>query len=191
MHEPLKFPSIPALKRALKEAGNSFFGPFEMGLFNSKLESSIIYERYIITSEFPDDPADKRYSARYFYRTEAGNLMHYDVGGFMAHETVADARRAIAEDLVKREDRDKLLRLLASVGLRYGNYDSTGDGMAFRREDGEYLLAEVADDGSAVELIEGNRVTRIPVTDFADRDRFAWYVRQQVDAKIADWLAED
>lgn len=187
-----EFETVPKMKAAVKAAGNHFFDPGTMRFFNSKIETSLIGRSYFVTSEYSDDPAGRRYTPRYFTRDDDGTYEHHDIGEFMACRSLVEAKVAIENFRTNLRARERMGKLLADVGLKLGTYPPEPYGEpAFIREDGEYLLGDIAPDGSAVELLEGNWVTEIALRDFETPERFAQYVRQQVDAKIADWLAED
>lgn len=188
MGDVATFDSIPHMKRTLADAGNHFFTPGAMAFFNSKLESTLMHKSYFVTSEYMDDPAAKKYTARYFIVTPAGNYEHHDIGGFQAFDTELEARQAIAEHYVNREHAKHLTSILGEVGLTVGLDENTGDS-TLCREDGEYVHGEVfgrgADERRAgVRLHETNVVTEICRGDFMRPRDFVTYVRQYIDRMI-------
>lgn len=185
------FKSVPDMKAKVTASGSYFFERQTMEFFHSKIESPLIHGTYFVTSEYPDDPAGKRYTARYFEVTPAGNMDHREIGEFMAYESVAEAKGAIFRHLENQRKRKEFADALYRwTQLKVGD-DPNGNGRAFFRPDGEYLLGEILEDGSGVELIEGNRVTRMLVADYTMPHRFYEAVGAVVNAKIADWLADE
>lgn len=183
------FDSIAHMKRTLADAGNHFFTPGAMAFFNSKIETKLEHGAYFVTSEYMDDPEAKKYTARYFIVTPAGNYEHHDIGGFQAFDTLPEARVAIAEhhmNLRRVKEVNEILGLKA--GLWVGTDENDGEGI-LKRDDGEYVKGEAFGRGttlerSGVRLYEGRDVEEIIVGDFATPARFGEYVRQHVDRLI-------
>ena len=185
------FKSIPDMKAKVKASGSNFFERETMEFFHSTLESPLIHGTYFVTSEYPDDPADKRYTARYFVVTGTGFMDHRAIGEYGAYASVAEAKGAIFRNLENQRKQKEVADLLfREVELRYGPVPDDKESEALHRRDGQYLLADLREDGSGVDLIEGNMSTQILWVDFSDKSSFARHVRRQVDAKIADWLAD-
>lgn len=182
-----KFDSLPAMKKAVKVSGNHFFDKDAMEFFNSKIETSLFSGSFFVTSEYMDDPAEARYTARYFtHNEETGTYSHHDIGGFNVHETVALAKAAIfkfQKDLTLEAKVHEALGLHG--GLWIGTDENSGD-PTLMRDDGEYVLAEAfagdTFEKSGVSLFEGNRETRFEVG--SNLKKFAEAIRSRVDAMI-------
>jgi len=85
------FHSIPGLKAGLRASDNHFFSKGAMQVFHSKVESGMLGQRFFITSEYMDDPAEKRYTLRWAYRTPAGSLAITELV-FQGFDTLQDAK---------------------------------------------------------------------------------------------------
>ena len=83
--------NLPEVKRANKELGNHWFEPGTLRFFNSKMETGILAQRYFVTSEYMEDPAEKRYTVRLV--NDDGSID--TVGDFQAHEDIAHAKVAL------------------------------------------------------------------------------------------------
>lgn len=86
-----RWASIPAVKRANKALGHSWFSPGAMSFFQSKVETSVLAERYFVTSEHREGPGDRRYTVRIVDDEGAVDT----VGDFQQHATLAEAKAAL------------------------------------------------------------------------------------------------
>lgn len=92
------FTSVSQMKVAVKNSGSHFFDHDTMRFFNSKIESPILSGRFFITSEYMEDPAEKRYTVRYFTQGAPHEMMESEqVGEFQQYATRAEAKGALLQ----------------------------------------------------------------------------------------------
>lgn len=190
-----KFENIRAMKSAVNESGNRFFTPGAMEFFHTQIETPLIYGSYFVTSEYMEDPAEKKYTARYFterfHTVPASAHMRYsdeNIGEFQAYDSVAEAREAIAEFYVNNQLAGEVESILRSAGgLEY--FEAESGYMWLRREDGRAVRADIFGRGtvlarSGVKLHAKDDVYEIPVGDLNTPRKFGEYVRSLADKMI-------
>jgi hypothetical protein len=86
--------TITEMKKRNQEQGQKFFSKGAMDFFNTTIEARPDKNNIFITSEFMDDPENKRYSLRRF-DTETDKVE--TVGEFQEYGTLEEARQARKE----------------------------------------------------------------------------------------------
>jgi hypothetical protein len=71
--------------------GQHWFSKGAMEFFNTKIETQPNQDNIFITSEYMDNPSDKKYSLRQF---DAESWKVDTLGDFREFDTIADARKA-------------------------------------------------------------------------------------------------
>lgn len=190
-----KFENVRAMKSAVTESGNKFFTPGAMEFFHSVIEGPLIDGSFFVTSEYMDDPAEKKYTARYFterlHTVPASAHMRYadeKIGEFQAYDSVAEARAAILEFQANLNASRQVESILRSAGgLEY--FEAESGYMWLRREDGRAVRADIFGRGtvlerSGVKLHAKDDVYEIPVGDLSTPRQFGEYVRSLADKMI-------
>lgn len=185
-----KFDSIPKMKAAVKESGSHFFDPEWVNYFHMKIEGPLISGSFFITSEYREDPAERKYTARYFTAPDAAGERYEDVmiGEFQQYESVNEARAAILEFQANLNAARQVETILREAGgLEY--FEAESGYMWLRREDGRSVRADIFGRGtvlkrSGVKLHAKDDVHEVPVSDFNTPRRFGEYVRSLADKMI-------
>lgn len=97
--EQPQFASMTEVKAAFDTAGNNWFSPSTMKWWHSKVESDLIGGQFFITSEQRERDTERKFSVRKVGRDSNGGLSIDTVGEFHAHATLAQARRALDEEV--------------------------------------------------------------------------------------------
>ena len=84
--------TIEEMKRRNLETGQYWFSKGAMEFFNTKIESEPTEKGYFVTSEYPEDPIQKRYTIRYF--DPITNKVE-TIGDFRQYETLSEAIGAL------------------------------------------------------------------------------------------------
>lgn len=186
--EIAKFNSVPDMKKTVKAAGSHFFDKDAMKFFNSKIETPLMSGSFFVTSEYRDDPAEKRYTPRYFTRGEDGSYTHHDIGEFNTLETLAEARAVIFQFQKNQTLVNRINEALGLYGGLWIGTDKNDGSPVLMRDDGEFIHGEAfgadSEDRSGVRLYEIRDLNIVVMGDFATRQGFAEYVRRQVDLMI-------
>lgn len=170
-----KFQNIPDMKRTVKASGSHFFDPATMEFFHSKVVA-LENGSYFVTSEYREDPAETKYTARYFTEPEAEGQRYEDetIGEFQEYESVAEARAAIFTFLEAKRRMDELVSTLSAVGVEYANNE---DGYSVLRAEGKSLRAGVLylDNQATAAVAIGDDV--ISLREFTSPRGFANYIK--------------
>jgi hypothetical protein len=83
--------SIKSMKARNKAAGFHWFDKAAMRFFNTAIETVPNKDYIFITSDYMDDPAEKRYTLRWF---DPQTSKVETLGDFQAYETIEQARQA-------------------------------------------------------------------------------------------------
>ena len=185
-----KFENVLAMKSAVNKSGSHFFDPFYVDMLHSKIEGPLLSESFFITSEYREDPAERKFTARYFTapNVEGGRYEDVMIGEFQQYGSVAEAKAAIWEfqaNLSASRQVETILR--EAGGLEY--FEAESGYMWLRREDGRGVLADIFGRGtvlnrSGVKLHAKDDVYEVPVGDFNTPRRFGEYVRSLADKMI-------
>jgi hypothetical protein len=80
--------TIAEMKRRDSETGQYWFSKGAMQFFNTKIESEPTEKGYFVTSEYMEDPNQKRYTIRFF--DQQTNTVQ-TIGDFRQYETLSEA----------------------------------------------------------------------------------------------------
>jgi hypothetical protein len=84
--------SIAEMKKRNLKSGQYWFSDGAMEFFNTKIESEPTEKGYFITSEYPEEPSQKRYTIRFF--DQKTNRVE-TIGDFRHYETLSEAMGAM------------------------------------------------------------------------------------------------
>jgi hypothetical protein len=93
--------TIGQMKELNKAKGGHWFDRSAMRFFNTKIETQPNAENIFITSEYMENPNDKKYSLRWF-NTEAHDVT--TLGEFQAYRTLDSAKEARKEFTKGKKD---------------------------------------------------------------------------------------
>jgi hypothetical protein len=85
--------SIEEMKKRDSETGQYWFSKGAMAFFNTKIESEPTEKGHFVTSEYPEDPIQKRYTIRYF--DPITNKVE-TIGDFRQYETLSEAMEGLS-----------------------------------------------------------------------------------------------
>jgi len=84
--------TLAEMKKRDSETGQYWFSKGAMAFFNTKIESEPTEKGYFVTSEYMEDPKEKRYTIRLF--DQKTNKVE-TIGDFRQHETLSEAIGAL------------------------------------------------------------------------------------------------
>lgn len=83
---------IAEIKKRNEATGQFWFSKGAMAFFNTKIESEPTEKGYFITSEYIEEPSQKRYTIRFFdQKTDTVET----IGDFRQYQTLSEAKGAL------------------------------------------------------------------------------------------------
>lgn len=174
-----QFKTISDMKRAVKDSGSHFFDEFYVNMLHTKIEGPLLSGSYFITSEYMEDPTERKYTARYFTEPKAEGQRYEDetIGEFRAYDSLAEARAAVYGFLVEQRGKHEVKSTLDAGGVEFG---TDANGHTVLRAEGKELRASLTfNDNQATGGVRiGDEV--ITVREFASPRGFANYVKSWI-----------
>lgn len=84
--------TLAEMKKRDSETGQYWFSKGAMAFFNTKIESEPTEKGYFVTSEYMEDPKEKRYTIRFF---DQDTNRVQTIGDFRQYETLSEAIGAL------------------------------------------------------------------------------------------------